>query len=197
MPELLLEILSEEIPARMQPRAAEDLKRLICDDLKAERLLFTNARSFATPRRLTLVVEGVPEHQPDFKKETKGPAIDAPEKAINGFLGSVGLTLDQCEKREVKGKEFWFAVVEEKGQPIQDVLHGVLYRAIWNFPWPKSMRWSDLDLAWARPIHGIVAVFNGQQMSTLSIPTRKTGAPSGPDSITPSNQTVGHRFMAP
>ncbi|HSR54941.1 MAG TPA: glycine--tRNA ligase subunit beta, partial [Alphaproteobacteria bacterium] len=109
MAQLLLEILSEEIPARMQARAAEDLERLVIDGLKEAGLDFADAAAFATPRRLALVVEGLPEQQPDVREERRGPQVGAPDKAVQGFLGAVGLTLEACETREVKGKEFYFA----------------------------------------------------------------------------------------
>ena len=115
MAELLLEILSEEIPARMQARAAEDLKRLVTDGLKSAGLEFENAAAYVTPRRLALVVDGLPTETPDISEERRGPKTDAPEKAINGFLGSVGLSLDQLEKRETDKGEFYFAAIEKKG----------------------------------------------------------------------------------
>ena len=116
MPELLLEVLSEEIPARMQARAAQDLKRLVCDGLKKAGLAFDKAEAFVTPRRLALVVDGLPDKQPDVTEERKGPRVDAPEKAVQGFLKSVGLTMDQAEKRETEKGNFYFAVIEKKGR---------------------------------------------------------------------------------
>ena len=126
MPELLLEILSEEIPARMQKRAAEDLKRLVTDGLKSAGLDFDAADSYVTPRRLALVVDGLPDQTPDISEERRGPKTDAPEKAINGFLGSTGLTLDDLEKRETPKGEFYFAVIEKKGQATSDLLKELL-----------------------------------------------------------------------
>src|SRR5579883_2686543 len=141
MPELLLELFSEEIPARMQGRAAEDLKRLVTDKLKAAGLAFTRADSYVTPRRLALVVDGLPEKQPDVTEEKKGPRVGSPELAIQGFLKGAGLTsLEQCEKRVVGKAEFWFATVKRKGQATADVLATILKAAIAELPWPKSMR---------------------------------------------------------
>ncbi len=123
MPELLIELLSEEIPARMQARAAEDLKRLVTEGLAKAGLSFDSADAYATPRRLALVVDGIPQKQPDLKEERKGPRVGAPDQAIQGFLKSAGLgSLDDCEKREIKGTEFWFAVAEKKGQAAAAVL---------------------------------------------------------------------------
>ena len=123
MPELLLELFSEEIPARMQARAAEDLKKLVTEKLTAAGLAFTKAEAYVTPRRLALVVDGLPEKQPDVSEEKKGPRVGAPEQAIQGFLKAAGLTsLDQAQKREVGKAEFWFAVAHKQGQPTATVL---------------------------------------------------------------------------
>jgi glycyl-tRNA synthetase beta chain len=185
MAELLLEILSEEIPARMQARAADDLKRLVTGALKDAGLAFSGAKAFATPRRLALVVDGIPERQPDVKDERKGPAVGAPDKAIQGFLGSVGLALDQCEKRDVKGKEFWFAVISRKGRATKDVLAEILPEVLAKLPWPKSMRWGAGDARWVRPVHSILALFAGGVVDFAFA------------SIKAENATSGHRFLAP
>jgi glycyl-tRNA synthetase beta chain len=185
MAELLLEILSEEIPARMQVRAGDDLKRLVCDGLKAAGLAFDTATAYATPRRLCLVVDGIPEAQPDVREERKGPAVGAPDKAIEGFLGSVGLTLEQCEKHDIKGKPFWFAVIDRKGRPTAAVLAEMLPDALAKFPWPKSMRWGAGATAWVRPIHSILALFAGQNVG-FEFAGIKSAA-----------ETRGHRFMGP
>jgi glycyl-tRNA synthetase beta chain len=202
MAELLLEILSEEIPARMQARAADDLARLVCDGLKSAGLEFSDARAFATPRRLALVVDGIPESQPDVRDERKGPAVGAPDKAIQGFLGSIGLTLDQCEKREVKGKEFWYAVVEKKGGPSGRVIVRILSDALFAFRWPKSMRWADTNFTWVRPVHNILAVFNERPLNLdFGLGTKDGARPSDDmgDSLRlrTNDTTYGHRFMAP
>lgn len=185
MAQLLLEILSEEIPARMQARAADDLKRLVADGLKQAGLDVVDAVAFATPRRLALVVEGIPEQQPDVSEERRGPQVGAPDKAVQGFLGAVGLTLDQCERREVKGKEFYFAVIEKKGRAAAEVLAEVLPEALAALPWPKSMRWGGGETRWVRPIHSILCVFAGQ-----TVPIAFAGIEAGAE-------TRGHRFMAP
>jgi glycyl-tRNA synthetase beta chain len=190
MSELLLEILSEEIPARMQARAADDLKRLVTEKLTAAGLAFTGARAFVTPRRLALVVDGLPERQPDLKEEKKGPRVGSPDQAIQGFLKGAGLSsLDACEKRVVGKAEFWFAVVERKGSATRDVLPGVIVEAIKTLPWPKSMRAGVARFAWVRPMQGIVALFAGKALD---------GAfDLGGASIAFGDSTVGHRFMVP
>lgn len=163
MAELLLELLSEEIPARMQARAAEDLKRLATERLAAAGLSFTKAESFVTPRRLALVVDGLPTRTPDLKEEKKGPRVGSPDQAIQGFLKGAGLaSLDACEKRMVGKAEFWFAVVEKKGQATADVLPELLIDSIMKLPWPKSMRWRDSSFIYVRPLHSIIGIFDGK-----------------------------------
>ncbi|MBT4750460.1 MAG: glycine--tRNA ligase subunit beta [Rhodospirillaceae bacterium] len=183
MAELLLEILSEEIPARMQARAAEDLKRLVTDGLKSAGLEFENAAAYVTPRRLALVVDGLPTETPDISEERRGPKTDAPEKAINGFLGSVGLSLDQLEKRETDKGEFYFAAIEKKGEQTKDLLSGLINETLPKVPWPKSMRWADRSERWVRPMQGIVAVFDGGPVAV------SFGA------ITAGATTRAHRFL--
>jgi glycyl-tRNA synthetase beta chain len=185
VPELLLELLSEEIPARMQGRAAEDLKRLVCDGLKKAGLAFDRAEAFVTPRRLALVVDGLPEKQPDVREEKRGPRVDAPEKAIHGFLKSVGLTMDQVEKRKTGKGEFYFAVVERKGAATADVLPELFNDVFSAFSWPKSMRWGANTQRWVRPLQGILCVFGGEVV----------GITFGDQHA--SNMTLGHRFLAP
>jgi glycyl-tRNA synthetase beta chain len=185
MPELLLELLSEEIPARMQKRAASDLHRLVCGGLKKAGLGFYSAHAYVTPRRLTLVVAGLPEKQPDIEEEQKGPRVSAPEHAINGFLGSLGgLTLGDCEQREVKGKTFWFAVIDKKGEPTRSVLEGILEQALTSMAdtWPKSMRWGKNTVRWARPLYSILCLIDG------------TVIPVSFGPLTASDTTYGHRF---
>lgn len=188
MPELLLELFSEEIPARMQARAAEDLKKLVTEKLKAAGLAFDSADAFVTPRRLTLVVDGLPDKQPDVSEERRGPRVDAPEKAIQGFLGSTGLTLDQCEKRDTGKGEFWFVVIEKKGEATADVLPGIILAAIRELPWPKSMRWGRNSFRWVRPLHHILAVFDGAVLDG--------GLDLGEEQLTFTGETRGHRFLA-
>ncbi|MSO85640.1 MAG: glycine--tRNA ligase subunit beta [Rhodospirillales bacterium] len=184
MAELLLELLSEEIPARMQARAAEDLKRLICDNLGVERLTFTKAESYVTPRRLTLVVDGLPLRQADVAEERRGPRVDAPAQAIEGFLRSAGLTLAQCEKRATDKGTFWFAVIAKKGAKTADMLPDLLGSVVTGFPWPKSMRW-DGPTRWIRPVRGIVCLLDGKEIQFLF-----GGMKAG-------SATRGHRFLAP
>src|SRR5690349_24598590 len=137
MADLLFELFSEEIPARMQVRAAEDLQRLVIDKLKAAQLAFGDARSFVTPRRLALAVAGLPEAQPDVEDEKKGPRVGAPEQAVQGFLRSAGLaSLDHCEKRDTGKGEFWFAVIRRAGRPTAEVLPELLTAAVHELPWP-------------------------------------------------------------
>jgi glycyl-tRNA synthetase beta chain len=183
--ELLLEILSEEIPARMQARAADDLKRLVTDSLKKAGLIFEGARSFVTPRRLALVVDGLPVNQPDVTEERRGPRVDAPEQAIQGFLKGNGLALDQCEKRTTPKGEFFFAVVERKGQVTADLLPEMFNDIFQVFPWPKSMRWGTGGQRWVRPLHGILCLFDGAVVPMAVGSTKST------------NSTIGHRVLAP
>jgi glycyl-tRNA synthetase beta chain len=190
MAELLLELFSEEIPARMQARGAEDLKRLVCDELTGAGLEFTLADAYATPRRLALHVDGIPERQPDIKEERKGPRVGAPDKAIEGFLRGAGLeSLDQCEKRETPKGEVWFAVIEKKGRNTDEVLPELLTRATHKLVWPKSMRWADNSLRWVRPLHSIMAVFDGAALDgRLDL---------GGEMIPFGYCTFGHRFLSP
>lgn len=185
MAELLLELLSEEIPARMQPRAREDLQRLMSAALKDAGLDFSSMAAYSTPRRLALVVEGLPEAQPDISEERRGPRADAPDKAVDGFLRSVGLTRDQLEEREEKKGTFLYAKIEKKGLPTARVLGKIVLSTIFNFPWPKSMRWSDGRLQWVRPLRSILCLFDGEV-----VPLTAWNIDSG-------NQTQGHRFLAP
>lgn len=185
MAELLIELLSEEIPARMQARAAQDLERLITTRLKEAGLTFDRAESFATPRRLALVVHGLPTAQPDVREERRGPKVDAPEKAIEGFLGSVGLTRDQVTEVEDKKGHYLMAVIEKQGQPVAALLPDMVRDVITGFPWPKSMRWGTGTLHWVRPLHNILCVFDG-----AAIAVDVGGIPN-------VSETAGHRFMAP
>ncbi|MBB1491205.1 MULTISPECIES: glycine--tRNA ligase subunit beta [unclassified Paracoccus (in: a-proteobacteria)] len=189
MMDLLIELFSEEIPARMQPRAGEDLKRLITDGLVEAGLTYASAGAFSTPRRLALAVEGLtPESRP-VREERKGPRTDAPEKAIEGFLRSTGLTLDQLERRPEKKGEVYFAVIEKPGRKAAEIVAEVLEATIRDFPWPKSMRWGSGSLRWVRPLHSIIAILSdeaGAQVVPLTV-----------DGIAAGDTTHGHRFMAP
>ncbi|HAC58176.1 MAG TPA: glycine--tRNA ligase subunit beta, partial [Rhodobiaceae bacterium] len=184
MPDLLLELFSEEIPARMQARAADDLRRLVCDGLGAAELAFGKTEVYATPRRLCLHVTDIPAVQPDRKQERKGPKVDAPEKAIEGFLGSVGMTREQLEIRQVKNAEFYFAVIEQSGGPTADVIAEIVQQTVRDFPWPKSMRWGTGSLRWVRPLHSILCILGGKV-----VPFEVDGIKSG-------DKTRGHRFMS-
>ncbi len=191
MPELLLELLSEEIPARMQDRARADLERLITDGLKEAGLGWSGVWTFSTPRRIGLSVEGLPERQPDVRQERKGPRVGSPDKATDGFLRSVGFdSLDRCEVREVKGADFWFAVIERKGAATADALGGIVTGAIRSMGWPKSMRWGDTAFQWVRPLHNILCLFDGRPVpGSLDI--------GGGEPLAFNGSTVGHRFLAP
>jgi len=184
MAELLLELLSEEIPARMQARAAEDLKHLVCDGLEEAGLEFEKADSHATPRRLALVVDGLPSATPDISEERRGPRVDAPDKAVEGFLRGNGVTREQVVERETPKGTFLFALIEKQGRQTADVLAEILPKALTALPWPKSMRWSDKPGRWVRPLHRIVCLFDGGVVGF-----EFNGVASG-------NTTLGHRFLA-
>ena len=203
MPELLIEILSEEIPARMQARAAADLKRLVTAGLKDAGLEFTSADAFVTPRRLALVVEGVPEKQPDVSEEKRGPKVDAPEQAVNGFKGS--LPDDAViEERETPKGTFFFATIDKKGIPARDIIFSRLKPFLDEMTWPKSMRWGQSHRRWVRPIHSIVLIFNDEIIEgglaehgfgATSLIGPKEDRPEGVISV--GGLTLGHRFLAP
>ncbi|MHA3978881.1 glycine--tRNA ligase subunit beta [Halovulum sp. GXIMD14794] len=189
MPDLLLELLSEEIPARMQARAAEDLKRMVTDALVEAGLTYAGAGAFATPRRLTLAVEGLTDRSPDTREERKGPRADAPEKAIEGFLRSTGLTRDQLEVRDDKKGQVLFAVIERPGRAASEIIAEVVPQVVRTFPWPKSMRWGSGSLRWVRPLHSILCILSDEAGATV--------VPFDVDGIASGDSTVGHRFMAP
>jgi glycyl-tRNA synthetase beta chain len=191
MPDLLLEFLSEEIPARMQARAADDLKKIVTDRLVAAGLVYEGAKAFATPRRLALSVHGVPARQPDIREEKKGPRVGAPEGAIAGFLKAAGLkSIDQAKVQPDKKGDFYVALIEKQGSPALEVLAEMIPEVVRGFPWPKSMRWGSGRLAWVRPLHSILATF-GPETEEPDIVAFSV------DGIVASDQTRGHRFMAP
>ncbi len=197
MPDLLLELFSEEIPARMQARAADDLRRLVADRLVAEGLVYEGIKAFATPRRLALTVHGIPVRQPDLKDERKGPRVGAPEAAVQGFLKATGLTsLDEATiQKDPKKGEFYVALIEKPGRPAIDVIADILPVIIRTFPWPKSMRWGARSqkpgaLQWVRPLHAITATFGPETETPDVVPFSVDGIDSG-------QTTYGHRFMAP
>ncbi|NIY77439.1 glycine--tRNA ligase subunit beta [Thalassospira sp. HF15] len=185
MAELLLELFSEEIPARMQARAAQDLSKLVTDGLKSADLAFDKVEALVTPRRLTLIVDGLPEKQPDLREERRGPRANAPEKAINGFLAGNGVTLDQCEKRETPKGVFLFAIVEQKGRAASDVIKDIIEEAMNKLPWPKSMRWADQKIRWVRQLDRILCLFDGKVIPVSYGP------------VAAGDSTRGHRFLAP
>ena len=189
MPDLLIELFSEEIPARMQARAREDLKKLVTDGLVNAGLTYASAGAFSTPRRLTLTIEALTAESPTLREERKGPAATAPAAAIEGFLRSTGLTREQLVLRDDKKGQVFFAVIERPGRPAAAIVAEVLEAAIRNFPWPKAMRWGAGSLRWVRPLHSI-----------LCLMTTEAGAEVVPltvEGITAANTTEGHRFMAP
>jgi glycyl-tRNA synthetase beta chain len=192
MPDLLLELFSEEIPARMQSRAAEDLKKIVTDRLVEAGLVYEGAKAFATPRRLALVVQGVPARQPDLKEEKKGPRVGAPDGAIQGFLKSAGLaSISQAKiEKDAKKGDFYVALIEKPGRAAIDVLSEILPVIIRTFPWPKSMRWGAGRLTWVRPLHSIVATFGPETEDPEIIDLAVDGIRAG-------DTTRGHRFLAP
>ncbi|MFG6079252.1 glycine--tRNA ligase subunit beta [Paracoccus litorisediminis] len=189
MPDLLIELFSEEIPARMQARAREDLKKLVTDGLVGAGLTYASAGAFSTPRRLTLTVEGLTAESPTTREERKGPRTDAPEAALEGFLRSTGLTRDQLEARDDKKGQVWFATLTKPGRPAAEIVAEVLTATIRDFPWPKSMRWGAGSLRWVRPLHSIICILT-DEAGANTVPLEIEG-------ITAGNTTRGHRFMAP
>ncbi len=197
MPDLLLELFSEEIPARMQAKAADDLRRMVTDKLVAEGLVYEGAKAFATPRRLTLTVHGIPARQSDLKEERRGPRVGGPEAAIAGFLKATGLaSIDEAKiQRDPKKGDFYIALIEKPGRATLDVLADILPVIIRTFPWPKSMRWGERSarpssLQWVRPLHSIVATF-GMETEEPDVVNFSV------DGIEAGQTTFGHRFMAP
>ena len=197
MPDLLLELFSEEIPARMQARAADDLRKMVTDRLVDAGLVYEGATAFATPRRLALAVQGIPARQPDLREEKKGPRVGAPDNAVAGFLKSAGLSslAEATIQKDPKKGDFYVALIEKPGRAAIDVLAEILPLVIRTFPWPKSMRWGERSakpgaLAWVRPLHSIVATF-GPETEDPDI------VPFAVDGIEASDITRGHRFMAP
>ncbi len=205
MPDLLLELFSEEIPARMQARAAEDLRKLVTERLVQAGLVYEGAKAFVTPRRLALAVQGIPAKQPDVKEEKKGPRVGAPEAAVAGFLRASGLaSIAEARIQPDKKGDFYVAVLQRPGRAAIDVIAEIIPEVIRTFPWPKSMRWgeksaraasdaSTLDtpsLRWVRPLHSIVAMFGPETEDPDIVVFRVDGIAAG-------NETRGHRFLAP
>ena len=196
MPDLLIELFSEEIPARMQAKAADDLRRMVTDKLVAEGLVYDGAKAFVTPRRLALTVHGIPVRQPDLKQERKGPKMGAPDAAVQGFLKAAGLkSLDEAKiQRDPKG-DFYIALIEKPGRPAIDVIAEIIPLVIRTFPWPKQMRWGERSakngaLTWVRPLHSIIATFGIETEEPEVVKFEVAGIEAG-------QTTRGHRFMAP
>ncbi|NDR56882.1 glycine--tRNA ligase subunit beta [Aliiruegeria sabulilitoris] len=189
MPDLLIELFSEEIPARMQARAGADLQKLVTDGLVDAGLTYASAQAFTTPRRLALTVAGLLATSPTVTEERKGPRTDAPEKALAGFLRSTGLTKDQLEARDDKKGQVWFAKITKEGRPAAEIVAEVLEATIRNFPWPKSMRWGAGSLRWVRPLHSILCILSDEAGAEV--------VPLDVDGMAAGNMTRGHRFLAP
>ncbi|MDE2330372.1 MAG: glycine--tRNA ligase subunit beta, partial [Bradyrhizobium sp.] len=197
MPDLLLELFSEEIPARMQAKAADDLRRMVTDRLVAEGLVYEGAKAFATPRRLALTVHGIPARQSDLKEERRGPRVGGPDAAIQGFLKATGLaSIEEAKiQRDPKKGDFYVALIEKPGRSTLDVLADMLPVIVRTFPWPKSMRWGERSarpgaLQWVRPLHSLVATFGLETEETDVVEFAIDGLEAG-------RTTRGHRFMAP
>jgi glycyl-tRNA synthetase beta chain len=197
MPDLLFELFSEEIPARMQAKAADDLRRMVTDKLVAEGLVYEGAKAFATPRRLALTVHGLPARQSDLKEERRGPRVGGPDAAIAGFLKATGLaSIEEAKiQRDPKKGDFYIALIEKPGRATIEVLAEILPVIVRTFPWPKSMRWGESSikpnsLRWVRPLHAITATFG---LETEEPDVVKFSV----DGIEAGQTTFGHRFMAP
>src|SRR3981189_1811300 len=196
MPDLLLELFSEEIPARMQAKAGDDLRRMVTDRRVAEGLVYDGAKAFATPRRLALTVHGIPARQPDLKTERKGPKIGAADAAGQGFLKATGLaSLDEAKIQSDRKGDFNIPLIEKPGRATLDVLAEILPVIVRTFPWPKSMRWGARSaksgsLSWVRPLHTIIATFGPETEEPEIVRFEVDGVAAG-------QTTRGHRFMAP
>ncbi|MGQ0456384.1 MAG: glycine--tRNA ligase subunit beta [Hyphomicrobium sp.] len=187
MSELLLELLSEEIPARMQARAADDLRRLVVEGLKARGLEVGEARAFATPRRLTLVIDDVPAKSPTIKDERKGPRVGAPDQALQGFLKAAGLKsiADASIVKDEKKGDYYVATIKKPGRKAAEIVAETVADVAAKFPWPKSMRWGASPFQWVRPLQSVLCVLGGKV-----VPFEINGVKSGAE-------TTGHRFLAP
>ncbi|WP_224701532.1 glycine--tRNA ligase subunit beta [Devosia aquimaris] len=192
MPELLLELFSEEIPARLQRRAAEDLKKAVTNALVDAGLVYEGAKAFVTPRRLALTVTGLPARSPDTREEKKGPKVGAPQQAIDGFLRAAGLTsLDQAKiESDPKKGDFYVAQIDKPGADAVSLLSTILPKMLTEFPWAKSMRWGSGSFAWVRPLRAITATFGSENEDPVVIPFQSNEVTSG-------QTTFGHRFLAP
>jgi len=189
MSDLLIELFSEEIPARMQGKAAADLQKLVTDGLVEAGLTYKSAASFSTPRRLALSVEDLTTESKPVREERKGPKVGAPEQAIEGFLRGAGVARDALEVRDDKKGQTYFAVIEKPGRMAAEIIAEVLENAIRNFPWPKSMRWGTGSLKWVRPLHSIICILTDEAGAEI--------VPMEVDGIAAGRQTRGHRFLSP
>ncbi|MFN3662032.1 glycine--tRNA ligase subunit beta [Yoonia sp.] len=189
MPDLLIELFSEEIPARMQARAADDLKKLITDGLVEAGLTYAGAAAFATPRRLALAIDGLTGESRAVREERKGPKVGAPDAAIDGFLRGAGVAREALEIRDDKKGQTYFAVIEKPGRKAADIIAEVLDATVRSFPWPKSMRWGTGSLKWVRPLHSIICLLSDEAGADV--------VPLTIDGITAGRITHGHRFLAP
>ena len=189
MPDLLIELFSEEIPARMQGKAASDLQKLVTDGLVEASLTYKSAAAFSTPRRLTLSVEDLLAESKPVREERKGPKVGAPDQAIDGFLRGAGVTRDNLEIRDDKKGQVYFAVIKKPGRMAADIIAEILEKSIRNFPWPKSMRWGTGTLKWVRPLHSVLCILTGEAGAEV--------VPFNSDGITSGNTTRGHRFLSP
>lgn len=192
MPELLVELFSEEIPARMQRKAAEDLKKAVTNALVDAGLVYEGAKAFVTPRRLALTVTGLPARSPDTREERKGPRVGSPQQAIDGFLKAAGLsTIEQAKiESDPKKGEFYVAHIDKKGAEATEILSSLLPKVITGFDWPKSMQWGNGGLTWVRPLRAITATFGTDNDEPVVIPFQSNTVASG-------QTTFGHRFLAP
>ena len=188
MADLLIELFSEEIPARMQGKARDDLRALVTNGLVEAGLTYASAGAFSTPRRLTLASEGLTTESKPVREERKGPNTTAPAAAIEGFLRATGLTLDQLERRADKKGEVFFAVIEKPGRASPEIIAEVLEATIRTFPWPKSMRWGNGSLRWVRPLHSIICLLSDESGAHV--------VPLTVEGITAGNTTEGHRFLS-
>ena len=189
MPDLLIELFSEEIPARMQVKAAADLQKAMTDGLVEAGLTYAGAATFATPRRLTLTVHGLLAQSPSLREERKGPRVEAPEQAIAGFLRGAGVAREALSVRADKKGDVYVAMIEKPGRPAAEIIAETLEKIVRQFPWPKSMRWGSGSLRWVRPLHSIICLLSDEAGSDI-IPIEIEGVRVG-------HTTYGHRFMAP
>ncbi|MEP2530081.1 glycine--tRNA ligase subunit beta [Shimia sp.] len=187
MPDLLIELFSEEIPARMQARAADDLKKRVTGGLVDAGLTYAHAEALSMPRRLTLALEGVLAQSPTVREERKGPKVGAPDKAIEGFLRGAGVARDDLEERETPKGAVYFAQITKPGRPAAEIVAEVLEDVVRTFPWPKSMRWGAGSLRWVRPLHSILCLLSDESGSEI--------VPLDIDGIVAGDTTQGHRFM--